>query len=88
MPALQNDFNALILLSANDEPGVEASLRAVLEPFSLAIVDLQKIALRGRLIIGLLITCDPAHVRAIEADLLAFGESSGFDLAIDYSEEV
>ncbi len=88
MPALQNPFNALILLSSHDEPGVEDSLRTVLEPFSLKIVEVQKIALRGRLILGFLISCDPAHVHAIEDDLLEFGEKTGFDVAIDYSEEV
>ncbi len=87
MPALQNEFSALILLSSNDEAGVEDSLRAVLEPFSLSILEVQKIALRGRLILALLIACDPAHVRAIEDDLAAFGESTGFDVAIDYSEK-
>jgi len=88
MPVLQNKFSALILLSAHDRPGIEDALRAVLEPFSLSIVEVQKIALRGRLILGFLITCDPAHVHAIEKDLLEFGEKTGFDVAIDYSEAV
>ncbi len=87
MPALENEFNALILLSSDDEPGAEDSLRAILEPFTLKIVDVQKIALRGRLILALLITCDPAHVRAIETDLAEFGARTGFDVAIDYSEK-
>ena len=88
MPALQNEFDALILLSSNDVPGVEESLRAVLEPFTLKILEVQKIALRGRLIVGFLITCDRAHVQAVEADLVDFGASTGFDVAIDYSERV
>ena len=87
MAADQNEFTALILLSSKDSPGVEESLLAVLEPFTLKMIELQKIALRGRLILGLLIACDPAHVLAIEEDINAFSESSGIDMAIDFSEE-
>jgi len=87
MATRQCDFTALILLSAADQPGVEDSLRAVLEPFTLEIREVQKIALRGRLILGFLIACDPAHVLAIEADINAFSLASGIDVAIDFSEE-
>jgi phosphoserine phosphatase len=87
MASTQSDFTALILLSSTDKPGVEESLRAVLEPFTLEIKEVQRIALRGRLILGLLVSCDPAHVLAIESDINAFSEGSGIDVAIDYSEE-
>ena len=87
MAADQNECTALILLSSSNTPGVEESLRAVLEPFTLKIKEVQRIALRGRLILGFLIACDPAHVLAIEADINVFSESSGIDVAIDFSEE-
>ena len=87
MAADQNEFTALILLSSKDSPGVEESLLAVLEPFTLKMIEVQRIALRGRLILGLHIACDPAHVLAIEEDINAFSESSGIDVAIDFSEE-
>jgi len=79
-------FSALIILASQDKPGVEAELLAVLAPFSLQIAKSEKIALRGRLILGLLITLDPAHALAIEDDLVAFGEKSGYDVAMDYSD--
>ncbi|MEJ0014623.1 MAG: ACT domain-containing protein [Actinomycetota bacterium] len=91
MPSLQSSqssgyqFTGLILLSSDDKPGVEESLRAVLEPFSLEIQEIQRIALRGRLIIGILIALDPAHAPAIEEDINAFSLSSGLDVAIDFS---
>ncbi len=88
MPSLEKGVNALILLSSKEEPGIEEDLRKVLEPFSLIIEDIQRIALRDRLILGVLISCDPAHLRAIEADLTEFGERNGLDIAIDYSQEV
>ena len=87
MASNQSDFTALILLSAADQPGIEDSLRSVLAQFALEIREIQRIALRGRLILGLLIACDPAHVLAIEADLIAFSADSGCDVAIDYSQE-
>lgn len=83
----QNEFTALILLSSKDQTGVEESLRSVLAPFTLEIREVQRIALRGRLILALLVACDPAHVLAIEEDLNSFSERSGIDVAIDYSDE-
>lgn len=86
MASTSYEFTGLILLSSDDNPGVEESLREVLAPFTLEIREVQKIALRGRLILGFLISCDPAHAGAIEADLSAFSESSGIDVAIDFSD--
>ena len=83
----QNEFTALILLSSQDHTGAEESLRSVLAPFTLQIREVQKIALRGRLILALLVVCDPAHVLAIEEDLNSFSAQSGIDVAIDYSDE-
>jgi predicted amino acid-binding ACT domain protein len=82
----ESNFTALILLSAADQEGLEEALLKVLEPFSLTIEEQQKIALRGRLILGILISCDPAHVLAIDEDLLQFGTAHGVDVAIDFSE--
>jgi len=80
-------FTSLIILASEAKAGVEQELLAVLEPFSLTVVELQKIELRGRLILGLLIQLDPAHALAIEADLIEFAERTGYDVAMDYSEE-
>ncbi len=86
MPPAQNRISGLILLSTIDKPGVEESLLAVLAPFSLRIMETQRIALRGRLIIGILISFDPAHARAIAEDINEFGSTSGIDIALDFSE--
>lgn len=86
MAPTQNEFTALILLSSAEQPGLEESFKAVLEPFALKVIETQRIALKGRLILGVLISCDPAHIFAIEEDINAFGESSGVDIAIDYSQ--
>ena len=86
MPTTQYQFTGLILLSGVDEPGVEESLRAVLEPFTLEIREVQKITLRGRLILGMLIALDPAHASAVADDIDAFSFRTGIDVAIDFSE--
>ncbi len=81
------DFTSLILLSTTEGSGAEDSLREVLTPFSLEILETQRIALRGKLIVGILIGCDPAHVLAIEEDILQWSNKTGIDAAIDYSED-
>ena len=86
MPPAQNRISGLILLSTVERDGVEESLRAVLAPFTLEILDIQRIALRGRLIIGMLISFDPAHAQAIDEDINEFSRSSGIDVALDFSE--
>jgi len=87
MTSPQPAFTSLIILAAEDKPGVEGELLAVLEPFSLKVKETQRIALRGRLIIGVLIELDPAHALAIESDLEEFGAGTGYDVAMDYSED-
>jgi phosphoserine phosphatase len=85
MPSPQYSFTGLILLSAETKPGIEESLLAVLEPFTVAILETQRISLRGRLIVGILIGLDPAHAQAVADDIYAFSQSSGLDVAIDFS---
>ena len=80
------EFTGLILLSSGDRPGIEESLREVLAPFTLEIREVQKIELRGRFILGMLIACDPAHAVAIADDISTFSVNSGIDVAIDYSD--
>lgn len=72
---------------AGSSPFIEAQLLEVLSPFTITIEKIEKISLRGRLILGVLITLDPAHALAIESDLTAFGELNNYDVAMDYSDE-
>ncbi len=86
MPPAQNQITGLVLLSAPDKEGIEESLREVLAPFTLEILEVQRIALRGRLILGLLIAFDPAHANAISSDINEFSQNSGIDVALDFSD--
>lgn len=79
-------FTGLILLSGVDAPGVTQSLFETLSPFSITILDMEQVIIRGRLILTTLISLDPAHSDAIEDDLVELGVRLGLDVAIDFSD--
>ena len=77
----------LVLVSTTDDEGVQEKVLAVLAPFTITIIDLQKIQLRGRIILGILIGLDLAHAPAISADIDAFSQESGIDAAFDWEPD-
>jgi phosphoserine phosphatase len=79
-------FTGLILLSGVDAPGVTQSLFETLSPFSITILDMEQVVIRGRLILTTLISLDPAHSDAVEDDLVELGVRLGLDVAIDFSD--
>ena len=84
---MNTEHTGLILISGVDAPGVTQALFAALEPFSITILDIEQVVIRGRLILTTLISLDPAHARAIEADLIEATTKLGLDLAIDFSDQ-
>ncbi len=74
---------ALILASGATNPAADTLLASGLKPFIHKIIDLQRIDLGHRTIIGLLIECDPAHFSAIESDLVALGDANSLDIAME-----
>jgi len=64
---------AILLFSGPGEaPELEKAREtalSILAPFSLSVDDVQSITMGGRLILALLISCDAAHLSAIEKDL-------------------
>lgn len=85
MSTVVNKFTALILISGQDAPGVTQALFETLSPFSVRVIDMEQVVIRGRLILTTLIELHPDHQPAIESDLLALGENLGMDLAVDFS---
>ena len=79
-------FTGLILISGADAPGVTQSLFETLSPFSVSILDMEQVVIRGRLILTSLIKLDPAHADGIEDDLLELGGQLGLDVAIDFTD--
>jgi len=84
---INTEHTGLILISGVDAPGVTQALFAALEPFSISILDIEQVVIRGRLILTTLIALDPAHASAIEADLIETTDRLGLDLAIDFSDQ-
>ena len=80
-------YNGLILISGVDAPGVTQALFSALQEFSVEILDIEQVVIRGRLILTTLISLDPAHASAIEKDLLAAITPLGLDLALDFTED-
>lgn len=81
-----SSFTGLILLSGADAPGVTQALFETLSPFSITVLDMEQVVIRGRLILTTLISLDPAHADGIEDDLLDLANRINLDLAIDFSE--
>ena len=81
------EFTGLILVASQDKPDIPEKLLEVLSPFSISILDVQKIQVRGRLIMTVLFGLDPAHANAIESDLIKFGDDTGYDIAVDFASE-
>jgi phosphoserine phosphatase len=84
---INTEHTGLILISGVDAPGVTQALFAALEPFSIKILDIEQVVIRGRLILTTLISLDPAHATAIETDLIEATTKLGLDLAIDFSDQ-
>lgn len=81
-----SQFTGLILVSGQDRPGIVADLMTTLSEFSVKIIDVQQICIRGRLILAVLISLDQAHAEAIAIDLDHLQKKSGLDIAIDFAE--
>ena len=78
-------FTGLILLSGIDAPGITQALFSALAPFSVAVLDIEQVVIRERLILTALISLDPAHAEAIEADLTACAQDLEVDIAVSFS---
>jgi phosphoserine phosphatase len=48
----------LITLTGRDRPGVTSRLFGLLAGFSLQVTDIEQVVIRGRLVLGVLVTCD------------------------------
>ena len=71
MPAASPpDRTLLVTLTGHDRPGVTSAVFDVLAPFSVEVLDVEQVVLRGRLVLGVLLTAprDDARLRkAVEA---------------------
>ena len=89
--AITNDsaqFTGLILLSGVDRPGITEILFKVLAPFSITILDIEQVVISQRLILTVLISLNPVHEKAIEADLTDCALALDVDIATLFSTNV
>ena len=80
-------FTGLILVSGEDRPGITEKLMSLLSEFSVLVLEIEQLVIRGRLILTVLISLDESHASAIAADLELLEKEIGFDIAIDFAEE-
>lgn len=81
----KEEFTGLILLTGIDKPGITATLFETLAPFSLTVLDIEQVVIRERLILTLLIACNPAHSEAIDTDLEDLAKTLDVDIATSFS---
>jgi hypothetical protein len=61
---------AIILISGAASQVPNQLVDETLKPFTLSILDRQEILMAGRMILALQIELDPAHLDAVESDLI------------------
>ncbi len=84
LPSLRlTDPTVLITLTGPDQSGVSTRLFASLAEFDIEVIDIEQLVLRGRLVLGALLTV-PDDTEAFEAAVSAVGSRTGLDVAIEY----
>ena len=77
-------YTGLILVSGVDSPGITKALFDTLAPFALTILDIEQVVIRERLILTALISLNPDHAQAIEADLNECADRLSVDIATSF----
>ena len=73
----------LITLTGRDRPGVTSRLFTVLAQFPLSVVDIEQVVIRGRLVLGVLTSCDePPDLTAIHRSVTGMAAGLGLEAEI------
>ena len=87
MSAEKSHYTGLILVSGVDSPGITKTLFETLAPFAVTILDIEQVVIRERLILTALISLNPDHAEAIEADLNECAEKLSVDIATSFGAQ-
>ena len=87
MSAEKSHYTGLILVSGVDSPGITRALFETLAPFAVTILDIEQVVIRERLILTALISLNPDHAQAIEADLNECAEKLSVDIATSFGAQ-
>ncbi|MCW2749061.1 MAG: serB [Aeromicrobium sp.] len=84
VPALHlTDPTVLVTLTGTDQSGVTTRLFADLALFSVEVIDIEQLVVRGRLILSALLTI-PADREALEETVHAVGAAFNLDVTVEY----
>jgi phosphoserine phosphatase len=73
----------LVTLTGRDRPGVTSRLFSVLSAHELSVLDVEQVVIRGRLVLGVLLSCDSApDLTAIHREVTAVAADLGLDAEI------
>jgi phosphoserine phosphatase len=87
MSAEKSHYTGLILVSGVDSPGITKALFETLAPFAVTILDIEQVVIRERLILTALISLNPDHAEAIEADLNECAKKLSVDIATSFGAQ-
>lgn len=78
-----SDRTLLVTLTGRDQPGVTSALFGALAPYAVAVVDVEQVVIRGRLVLGALVTAPNADEEAaLRRDVGRVAKQLGMDAAI------
>ena len=78
-----NQTTLLITLTGRDRPGVTSRLFGALARFPLSVADIEQVTIRGRLVLGVLVTCDaPPDLTTIFQTVTALATDFGLEAEI------
>ena len=73
----------LVTLTGRDRPGVTSRLFTVLSGHDLAVVDVEQVVIRGRLVLGVLLSCDRSpDLTSIHRQITTLAADMGMDAEI------
>src|ERR1700756_2792039 len=76
----------LITLTGRDRPGVTSRLFSALARFPLSVADIEQVTIRGRLVLGVLVSCDvPPDLTAIYRAVSELAADLGLEAEITTS---
>jgi phosphoserine phosphatase len=83
----KSQYTGLILVSGIDSPGITQALFETLAPFSITVLDIEQVVIRERLILTVLISLNPHHAEAIDADLNDCASKLEVDIATSFQAQ-
>lgn len=83
-------MSVLITVTGVDRPGVTSALFEVLERHGVALLNVEQVVIRGRLILGVLVSASPpvVHGGELDAELRAAIGALGLEVTVEHSDDL